>query len=158
MNKAGRRGTSLGKDPGHAFDPARFRVDLIDPAVDAIPAHKVDFDIDMRLARYFGSIPLAASIFYPPQARLLILLSALQKLQPPDLEGGWYKLSAARYGAALLHDKDVRARAIAAGERRGAIETLRRRAKTTYVRFTETARLAHQVLPSKQRRPSVARL
>jgi len=141
-------------DNTSAFDPACFGMDLIDPAVDAIPAKKVDLGINKRRTRQFGAIPLAASTFYPPQARLLILLAAIQKLQAPDLEGGWYKLSTSRYSAVGLQDKDVRARAVAACERSGAIETLRRRRKTIHVRFTETARLAHRVGASRERRAS----
>lgn len=150
MNKSDTNAACLAPDNDSAFDPARFRVDLVDRAIDAIPAKKVDLGITNRVSSLFGAIPLAAAGFYPPQARVLILLSAIQRLQAPDLDGGWYKLSATRYGAVGLHDKDVRARAVAACERIGALETLRWRRKTIYVRFTETARLAHKVSPRSQ--------
>ena len=151
MNKPGSKVRPIASDDDEAFDPARFRVDLIDPAIEAIPARKIDLGITNRVAGWFGAIPLAAAGFYPPQARLLILLAALCRLQTPDLEGGWYKLSTSRYSAVGLHDKDVRARAVAACEKAGAIETLRTRGKAVHVRFTDMARLAHDI-PFKRHR------
>ena len=142
--QAGKQGSTHRIDD-EAFDPARFRVDLIDPAIEAIPARKIDLGITNRVAGWFGAIPLAAASFYPPPARVLILLSALCRLQKPDVEGGWYKLSTSRYSAVGLDDKDVRARAVAACEKVGAIEVLRSRGKAVHVRFTEMARLTHRV-------------
>ena len=142
--QVGKQGAAcLASDDDEAFDPARFRVDLVDPAIEAIPAKKIDLGITNRVTGWFGAIPLAAAGFYPPQARLLILLAALCRLQTPDLEGGWYKLSTSRYSAVGLHDKDVRASVPPArrcGDRNAAY-----RRKTVHVRFTEMARLAHDI-------------
>ena len=102
-------------------------------------------ELTNRVAGWFGAIPLAAASFYPPQARLLILLAALYRLQKSDLEGGWYKLSTSRYSAVGLHSKDARARAVSACEKAGAIETLRTHGKAVHVRFTDIARVAHNV-------------
>ena len=153
MNKPGSKVRPIASDDDKAFDPARFRMDLIDPAIEAIPAKKIDLGITNRVAGWFGAIPLAAAGFYPPQARLLILLAALHRLEKPDLEGGWYKLSTSRYSAVGLHSKDARARAVSACEKAGAIETLRTHGKAVHVRLTETARLAHEI--SNRRRPDV---
>ena len=110
---------------------------LIGPAIETILARKIDLGITNRIAGWFGVIPLVATSFYPPPARVLILLSALCRLQKPDVEGGWYKLSTSGNSAVGLGDKDVRARAVAACEKVSAIEVLRRRGKAVLIRFTE---------------------
>ncbi|CAH2402690.1 hypothetical protein MES5069_350004 [Mesorhizobium escarrei] len=86
MKKSDTNAACLAPDNDSAFDPARFRMDLVDPAIDAIPAKKLGLGINNRVSSLFGAIPLGAARFYPPRARLLILLAALYKLHTPDLE------------------------------------------------------------------------
>ena len=50
MNKSGSKVRMPSHQTTMAFDPARFRVDLIDPAIEAIPAKKVGLGITNRVA------------------------------------------------------------------------------------------------------------
>ena len=108
------------------FDPERFRIEQpgADPLVEAIPVDETIVGRD-RMAGRFAIVPLAAVRYFPPAARILLMLTYVQRLYSPDIDGGWYRL---RTGIATdfhLRDKDVRRHALAALEKAGVIEVLR---------------------------------
>jgi hypothetical protein len=77
------------------FDPSRFRIDpaFADPQADRIPAARELSRQKDRKSRKFAIVPMAAQEFYPASARTLNLLAFLSRMNVPDLEGGWYKLT-----------------------------------------------------------------
>ena len=78
-----------------------------------------------RVSGLFGTAPAETMEAFPPKSRVLLMLSCYSRIDPPDLDGGWYRLTTGRAAAFLLGDKDSRSRALAALEAEGQIEVLR---------------------------------
>ena len=92
-----------------------------------------------RQAGKFSKIPLSASKYYPPTARLLNMLVHLTTMEKPDKPGGWYKMTTGRSSDFHLRNKDFRYRALGSLETKGIIEVERATGKSPYVRFTPSA-------------------
>lgn len=92
-----------------------------------------------RQAGKFSKIPLSASKYYPPTARLLNMLVHLTTMEQPDKPGGWYWMKTGRSSDFHLLNKDDRYRAISSLEAKGIIEVQRATGKSPYVRFTPSA-------------------
>ena len=92
-----------------------------------------------RQAGKFSKIPLSASKYYPPPARLLNMLVHLTTMEQPDKPGGWYRMKTGRSSDFHLLNKDDRYRATSSLEAKGIIEVQRATGKSPYVRFTTSA-------------------
>ena len=90
------------------------------------------------MAGRFAIVPLAAVRYFPPAARILLMLTYVQRLYSPDLDGGWYKLRTGIATDFQLRDKDVRRHALAALEKAGIIEVLRHPGKSPFIRLSPT--------------------
>jgi hypothetical protein len=127
------------------FDPSRFRINptFVDPQV--IPAEREPFLRKDRKSGKFAIVPVAAQEFYPPTARTLNLLAYVSRVMPPDLPGGWYKLTTGRAADFQLINKNSRSRAIATLEVARVIEVKRERGKSPHIRFAPKAMARFQV-------------
>jgi hypothetical protein len=129
------------------FDPSRFRTDpaLVDPQANLIPAERETFLQKDRKSGKFVIVPVAAQEFYPASACTLNLLAYLSRMNVPDLEGGWYKLTTGRAADFQLTNKNSRSRAIMALEASGAIDVRRERGKSPHIRFAPKAAAKFEV-------------
>ncbi len=89
--------------------------------------------------------------YFPPTARVLLLLAYAPFLRAPDLRGGWYKLSTGIAADFHLRDKDARHRALAALERAGLIEVRRMNGKSPFIRLAPDHRAEFQHVPGPPR-------
>ena len=114
--------------------------DLFFPPINS--NQKTDYELipfRNRQAGKFSKIPLSASKYYPPTARLLNMLVHLTTMEQPDKPGGWYKMTTGRSSDFYLSNKDIRYRALSSLEAKGVIEVQRATGKSPYVRFTPSA-------------------
>ena len=114
--------------------------DLFPPQINSDP--KTDYELIPfrdRQAGKFSKIPLSASKYYPPTARLLNMLVHLTTMAQPDKPGWWYKMTTGRSSDFHLSNKDIRYRALSSLETKGIIEVERAMGKSPYVRFTPSA-------------------
>jgi hypothetical protein len=112
---------------------------FVDPQADLVPAERESFLHDRKSGKYV-IVPVGAQEFYPAAARTLNLLAYLSRMNAPDLEGGWYKLTTGRTVDFRLTNKNSRSRALMALEASGAIQVKRERGKSPHIRFAaETA-------------------
>ena len=130
------------------FDPARFRIEvpIADPLIEVIPVNEVIRKRD-RTAGRFSIVPLAAAPYFPPTARVLLLLAHVAYVQAPDLEGGWYRLATGLSSDFHLLDKDARRYALATLEKAGIIEVRREHGKSPYIRLSPDRRAEFQHVP-----------
>lgn len=129
-------------NPTSSFDPSRLRAGVDETVRDEdMPVDQVISFRSQPIAG-FCRVPVGAMRFYPVQGRILNMLAYLSAMKEPDKPGSWYRITSGRSAALLLREKDARRRAIVALEAGGAIEVMRQKGKSPFIRLSETASAA----------------